>query len=405
MQLSTGHHLTYCTNIHPAESWPDTFKAIKTHVPVIKDTVSPGSPFGIGLRLSNRAANQLQNRSYIDEFVEWLKHHHCYVFTMNGFPYGEFHRQRVKDLVHQPDWSTKERLNYTLTLIDILAQLPSDTRTKGISTSPLSYKPWMINNLDDKQVVFEKSTDHLLQAALHMHHLFEQTGQIIHLDIEPEPDGLIENTDEVISYFSNYLVPRGSDFLQKKAGVSAGEAEKIIKRHLQICYDVCHFAIEYESPRQSFKRLEEEGINIGKIQLSAALKAQFTGKAKLNRRIEEQFSRLNEPTYLHQVISRNDAGKLQRYADLPEALDAFDLEESGEWRTHFHVPLFVKQYRDLQSTQKDIEETLDLLIQDGADITEHLEIETYTWEVLPKRLQADLDDSIVREIRWVLKAI
>jgi len=403
MQLSTGHHLTYCTNIHPAESWHNTFKAIKAHVPLIKDNVLPDTPFGIGLRLSNRAAVELKNEKYLKNFVEWLEQHHCYVFTMNGFPYGGFHRQRVKDRVHQPDWTTKERLDYTIALIDILAELPSTTQTKGVSTSPLSYKPWINNKQPSQKEVFEKSTEHIVQAVLHMHNLSEQTGEIIHLDIEPEPDGLIENTEEVISYFTNYLFPIGADYLQKNVDVSLDMAEKIIKKHLKICYDVCHFAIEYESPVQSFYKLKKAGIGIGKIQLSAALKAQFTDDAKQNRGIKKQFARLDEPTYLHQVISKDKDGNLHRYTDLPEALDSFVLNQSCEWRTHFHVPLFVEHYQDLQSTQKDIVETLDLLKK--GFVTEHLEIETYTWEVLPKQLQVDLNNSIVREINWILEAM
>ena len=405
MQLSSGHHLTYCTNIHPAETWHKTFKAIKTHVPVVKDKINWDASFGIGLRLSNRAAVELNREQNLNQFKQWLAQHRCYVFTINGFPYGGFHRQKVKDHVHKPDWTTNERLEYTTLLIDILAQLPAESETKGISTSPLSYKPWILTTGATKHEVMTKSTQNLLRAILHMHKLHEQTEQCIHLDIEPEPDGLIENTDEVITYFDTYLLPAGADFLHKHAGISRSNAEAVIKKHLQICYDVCHFAVEFEMPGQSMLALKKSGIEIGKIQLSAALKAQFDNQKERNTLIKNEFARLNEPTYLHQVISKEDRGKLRRYTDLPEALKSPNELNATEWRTHFHVPLFVEEYDELRSTQGDIKDTLTLLKQDSVTSTKHLEIETYTWEVLPKRLQANLDDSIAREIDWVLNAI
>jgi len=121
--LKNGRHLTYCTNIHPGESWTETFHNLKKYIPGIKQEVSPDSPFGIGLRLSDKASRSLLEEANLQDFKKWLEENHCYVFTLNGFPFGSFHLQTVKDRVHQPDWTTKERLDYTFRLFKILAAL------------------------------------------------------------------------------------------------------------------------------------------------------------------------------------------------------------------------------------------------------------------------------------------
>src|ERR1700712_608711 len=121
--LTRKGHLTYCTNIHAGESWSSHFENLRIHLPVIKEAVSPLHPFGIGLRLSDRASRDLSDENTLLEFQNWLHEHHCYVFTMNGFPYGGFHHTVVKDQVHQPDWLTQDRIDYTIRLANILSNL------------------------------------------------------------------------------------------------------------------------------------------------------------------------------------------------------------------------------------------------------------------------------------------
>ena len=143
MEISENLHLTYCSNIHSGESWDEIFDALKKNIPQIKKTISPDKKFGIGLRLSAQAAEILLSENYLSDFKKWLNENECYVFTMNGFPYGNFHGEAVKDEVYKPDWSSDYRLNYTLDLINILAELIPENSEGGISTSPISYKPWV----------------------------------------------------------------------------------------------------------------------------------------------------------------------------------------------------------------------------------------------------------------------
>ena len=404
MQLDHGSHLTYCTNIHPGETWEEVFDSLKLYLPPLRQKLCPGKPFGIGLRLSDQASRDLLEGSMLEEFKNWLSQENLYVYTMNGFPYGGFHHQEVKDKVHYPDWTTDERVNYTLRLATILAELLPDGIEGGISTSPLSYKPWFIQEDDSKiEWVYTSCTKHLLQVAEALVDIREKNGKLIHLDLEPEPDGFLENTEEVISYYQEWLIPSAIRALHKKRGLTEEQAKVAVYTHLQLCYDVCHFALAYEKPAEAFARLKAAGIKIGKIQLSAALKTSLPEDVETRGEICETLASLAESTYLHQVVERSNDGEITHYPDLTFALQHIRKPNAVEWRTHFHVPLFTKSYSSLQSTQEDVVEVIRLQKQEP--VTRHLEVETYTWEVLPAEIKKDLPESIEREMRWVLEHI
>jgi len=398
--LKNGRHLTYCTNIHPGESWAEIFNNLKKYIPGIKQEVSPDAPFGIGLRLSDKASRSLIEGANLADFKNWLEENYCYVFTLNGFPYGNFHHQAVKDQVHQPDWTTKERLDYTFRLFDILAALLPDGIEGGISTSPLSYKYWPAI-LENKKEVLEKATLHIVKIAEKLFKIHRESGQILHLDIEPEPDGLLENTEEVIQWYKEWLIPQGAAYLKLLLNLSHEEAETCLKNHIRLCYDVCHFAIVYEKPEDVFHQLKSEGIKIGKIQISAALKVRLPKEIEQRKWVMDALAPFVESTYLHQVVEQNPAGQLTHFPDLPQALAKLNNPAAREWRTHFHVPVFLNNYGQLESTQEDILDVLDYLKKEK--VSNHLEVETYTWEVLPADIRLEITDSIVRELQWVQK--
>ena len=237
--------------------------------------------------------------------------------------------------------------------------------------------------------------------------LRQQTDRLMHLDLEPEPDGVIETADEFIAWFTDYLLPMGIEQLSEQFNLTDEQAEIAICEHVRLCYDVCHFAVGYERPAEVLNKLKKYGLRVGKIQISAALKAEFPapnspGASAERERIKQAFAQFNEPTYLHQVVARTQSGDLLRLPDLPEALAAFN-DEHAEWRAHFHVPLFVDDYGVLKSTQDDIRTVLNL--QAERMFTNQLEVETYTWGVLPSALKKELIDSIERELTWVSKLI
>lgn len=391
-------HLTYCTNIHAGESWPDHFTALQKHFPVIKDALSPNASMGIGLRLSNIASHQLAETEELAVFKDWLNANNAYVFTMNGFPYGGFHHTTVKDHVHAPDWTTTERLDYTKKLFNILAALLPDNMDGGVSTSPLSYRYWF-PTVDAIGLAKEIATNHIIEVAEHLSDIYHSTGKLLHLDIEPEPDGVLETGKEFIEWYRYYLLEAGIKQIASRYRVSSQVAEEMIKRHICLCYDVCHFAIGYEPHAEVVRDLAAEQIKIGKFQVSAALKATMPDDGEKRSNIREAFAAFDESTYLHQVIAQKKDGGLIRYRDLPAALGDAENSSVKEWRAHFHVPVFEKDFGLLESTQSDIATILS--IHKSSPVTAHLEVETYTWEVLSESLKLPIDQSIIRELKWV----
>ncbi|ODS79262.1 MAG: hypothetical protein ABS44_21265 [Chryseobacterium sp. SCN 40-13] len=246
MKIRNEAHLSYCTNIHPGESWEEVFASLKQYTLAVKEKMAPETDFGIGLRLSYESAVTLSQAENCSAFKNWLDENKTYVFTINGFPYGNFHGQQVKDQVHAPDWLSHERVNYTCMLFDLLAQLLPKGMEGGISTSPLSYKYWYAIE-EDRDLAKKKSCEHLVAVVLHLVQLNKWTGKKMHLDIEPEPDGLLENTDDFIDFFQNYLLKDGVIALIRQLKCTGAEARHYIREHLQLCYDVCHFAVAFET--------------------------------------------------------------------------------------------------------------------------------------------------------------
>lgn len=399
MKVNTGH-LTYCTNIHPGKNWDDDFKALKDNFSFIKQSVSKNEPLGIGLRLSNISSLELVKEDNLIEFKQWLKENDAYVFTMNGFPYGEFHRTVVKEDVHTPDWTTDARKDYTIRLFTILQSLLAEGMTGGISTSPLSYRHWFKTTADFMEAK-RIATLNIVEVIKELISIAESTGTIMHLDLEPEPDGILETGREFIDWYTNDLLPIAVQDIATSFGITAIEAESLIKRHLCLCYDVCHFAIGYEDHAVVLKELKAKGIRVGKIQISAALKANLDQSIEQRAAIKNSFQKFNEPTYLHQVVALKSDGQVIRYSDLTPALADFDHHDVIQWRAHFHVPISVQDIGALQSTQQDIIELLEL--QKSEPFTDHLEVETYTWEVLPEQLKIPIAESISNELEWVIK--
>ena len=356
---------------------------------------------GIGLRLANLASTLLVQPQRLEEFKEWLEQVGGYVFTMNGFPFGAFHDTRVKEQVHAPDWTSEDRLQYTKRLATVLSQLLPEGMDGGISTSPLAYRH--AYNHDDAiwSTMRKRSTAHIIEVAVHLHGIWEERGQEIHLDIEPEPDGVLETGPEFIQWFMQELIPAGVIRFSEKFGMSADAAEEALRRYIRLCYDVCHFALGYEQHQEVMDALVQQGIKIGKFQISAALKARLPENVTDRTAIGDAFRAFDEPTYLHQVLALQKNGTVRRFKDLPDAQDALKDPDTTEWRSHFHVPVFLEDLGTLQSTQSDIRDVL--AIQQANPVTRHLEVETYTWGVLPPELQLPIADSISRELRWVLE--
>lgn len=388
-------HLTYCTNIHAADGWAAVEANVQRYAPALKRRFSPDQPFGIGLRLSARDARELAEGHHLDTFRAWLDAEGLYVAIINGFPFGSFHRSVVKADVYAPDWRDAARVAYTLDLARILRRLVPAGVDGGVSTAPLSYKAWMPAS---DEAGWTTVTDNVVRVAVALAVMRRDEGVFIHLDIEPEPDCSIETSDETIDFFQRRLLPRGIPQVARELGVSDDEARAVLIDHIRVCFDCCHFAVEHEDPLQALARLEHAGIRIGRIQLSSALCVDMPADPAAASQVEARLRPFADSTYLHQVVAR-DNSRLEHFPDLGPALDARSAGGS-EWRIHFHVPLFTHEYDGLGSSQADVRRVIRAAA--ASPITTHLEIETYTWDVLPSALKFDLLESIGREYEWVL---
>jgi sugar phosphate isomerase/epimerase len=393
MRTPAGFELTYCSNIHPAEGWPQVFDNLRRHSTELKNRLSPNAPFGIGLRLANREAVELLEGENLQEFAAFLDEAGLYIALLNGFPYGWFHERRLKDQVFAPDWHRTERVDYTRKLVEILRQLLPEGLDGGVSTCPLSYKRWYAGA---SRPDWDLLVDNLLIIVQAMLDTKRRYGCVLHLDIEPEPDGLVENTAEFIRFFE-MLLQKGPPLLAKHAQLTNSQAEEALREHIAICYDLCHFAVECEEVDSTLSALRAAGIRIGRVQLSSAVKAGIPPSGPKRKQLQETLASLADPVYLHQTI-----GDSERFADLPDGIAHLEGSTDSEWRIHYHVPLFLSDYGNLGSTQSDVRNALAQLTPEDA---RHLEIETYTWSVLPPELKLDIVDSIEREYRWVLAQV
>jgi len=407
-------HLGYCTNIHAGEDWATVFKELKFYLPQVRNKLDCQDPMGIGLRLSMRHLEALEQDDAFTDFQSWLLSNNHYVFTVNGFPYGAFHGVPVKEQVYRPDWTHPARLDYTCRLATLLTRLAPPDNYGSISTLPGTFKAWAPGQE-------ARIAEQLLQAAAHCVNLKHNTNITIAIALEPEPCCLLETVDDTIQFFNSWLQTDAAVArLSTLTGLSITSARKALYTHLGICHDVCHSAVEFEDPVRAIARLQGAGINIIKLQLSSALQITNVDETTLN-----QLEHFDEPVYLHQVVEQLD-GQLTRYTDLGNARAAFEQKkdrqamahsvqgssalavapehhlsgDNREWRVHFHVPVFIERLEYFSTTQPVLAELLDLQRHEG--ICRHLEVETYTWDVLPKAYQSvRLGDAIARELDWV----
>jgi len=382
MNLAHGLHLAYCTNIHRGEDWPQTFDSLQRYTLAVRERVCPDKLYAIGLRLSDQASRDLSDGGTLLAFQQWLEKNRCYVFTINGFPYGRFHGTRVKEQVYSPDWTNVERVEFTKRLFDLLGQLVPPGVEGSVSTVPCSFKEFIHN---EEQIKAMRAN--LWDCVEHIARVSQQSGRRLHLGLEPEPLCFLETSAETASFFEQMRAARPND--------------PRIDQHLRINYDTCHLAVEFEEPQDALALLQQHQIKISKVHLSSALKVRPTPDAR------QALKAFADDIYFHQVIERRPDGTLKRYRDLDAALVQNSKLPAPypEWRIHFHIPLHSQPTELFDNTSDHIVGLLQILkTQPG--LCSHLEMETYTWEVMPAEMKnRSVVEQLVSEYEWMLQRL
>jgi hypothetical protein len=351
--------LCYSMNVHPGEGMDDVLGALGEFVLPLRERLGIEGPFAVGLRIAQRASEQRSEWAALRDF---LARHDLVAVTVNAFPFGDFHGARVKEDVYAPDWSTEERRTYTLAVAELLAELNEPGSDVSLSTVPLGFKP---SNVD-----LENAASNLLSTAEALRQLELRTRVRVRVALEPEPFCTLETAAEMESFWKHSLVPAATDAR--------------LLDHLGVCPDTCHHAVRWESGADALDRYRAACIPVPKIQLSSALEAD---------RMEDLLP-FAEPRYLHQVVGAGGGDLLD--------LGAAGETPEGTLRCHFHVPVHKDTIGACRTTRGEMNATLDRAL--ATDATRCLEIETYTWDVLPLR-EGDLLDSLEAEYTAVLERI
>jgi hypothetical protein len=394
MDLGKYGHLTYSTLVHPGDTWEEMWDSLTRYVPQVKARVSPDHPFGVSLRLSHESADTLtQSAEERQKLKQFLADNDLYLYTVNAFPYGPFKNRVIKLDVYEPDWASRQRTDYTKKVADILAEVCSPDVNPSIQSPPLGYK----GNVTDDSVV-QAFAANVREVAAHLHRLHEKTGRIVTLALEPEPSCFLETTAETVSFFTEVLRSDASlDALGNELGVDREAARAILRRHIGTVYDICHQAVEFEDISASLQSLVDNDVPVFKLQEAAAVRIAHVTPAAVDALREYADS-----VYLTQTIQRKD-GELKFFLNLEDAFADFEADPSGdrEWRIHFHVPVFLENLGEqFQTTRFAIEEAL--AFHKANPLSAQLEIETYTWDVLPDNLKTgNIVDYICMELDWV----
>lgn len=389
MKRWSKEEISYCSNVHAGETAEQIESNIETYLAAVREQQQLDW-ISSGLWLSEQAAEHYtQYPASLQRLQSILDKQQVRVHTLNAFPIGGFHQEVVKQEVYKPDWSQSSRLEYSINCATLLSQLlPADRSYGSISTLPLGYsEDWTAEK-------HKAAASLLLKAVDQLQKIEYRTGKQITLCLEMEPGCVLETTEQLVTFFTETLFP---------AAQSNGIEQGLISRYIGACYDICHQSVMFERHHDSLSKIIDADIRIGKIQVSSALEVMDPG----DRETQYQLQDYAEPRYLHQVRCINsNTRQLEGCPDLGTALEQKQLDLTTPWRVHFHIPI---QSHDLDSdklatTQNGIIDVLQFLA-DHPDLKPDLEVETYTWEVLPKchrpTSSGQLIKGLIEELNWL----
>lgn len=400
--------LTYCQNVHPAETLDGLLEVLAGPAARVRaawrgppSSGHPAPVMAAGLWLPLEVARAIATDDAAAARVRAaLDAAGLFACTANAFPVGGFHAARVKEAVYRPTWLEPARLEFTRLACRALARLLPPGARGSVSTAPVSWRSFG----DADAAGLAAAGAHLGALVADLLTLEDETGHEVAVALEPEPRCVLETCAELVAFLEAHVFAGAGREALVARGLPPEGAEAALRRLVGACVDACHLAVVFEPLEQALDLLEARGVRVVKAQLSAAPDLSRPVDAPAGRRRLAAFA---EPRYLHQTFGRRPDGGLVAAEDLPEALSA-DGELTAPFadverlRTHFHVPLHWGGDEALGTTRPELEAGLVAL----ARATDHLEVETYTFDVLPPELrQGGVEAMVTAELRWAEAAL
>jgi len=393
MNLGPYGHLTYSTLVHATDNWDQLWASVNKYLPAVKERMAPHEKFGVCLRTSAPSAEALSadpgKRAALKQF---FADQDLYLYTANAFVYGVFKKQVIKEDVYEPDWETPERREYTKQVANLLAELAPEGINPSIQSAPLGFKPKVTGN-----DVVERYTANVIDVVAHLVELKKKTGKTVTLGLEPEPRCYLETTDETIAYFTKYLFSgETAQKLARRTGLNEADAHQAMRDYTGVVFDIGHQSVGYEDIPVSLRKLVEHGVQIVKLQEAASMHI-----PDVTQKTVDALQTFAKTIYLSQTCQKKN-GTTTWFLNLEDAFEAFQKDPGPrEWRTHFHVPVFLTDLGGAFGTTRFALEQA-LAVHKQTPLSPHLEIETYTWDVLPAHLKTgDIVDYVCRELEWV----
>ncbi|HFL8819312.1 MAG TPA: metabolite traffic protein EboE [Candidatus Azoamicus sp. OHIO2] len=367
--------LTYCSNIFKEQDITKLLKILTDYVFFIRKHFKC-KYIGLGLCVSNTLINNVLNIHNLSYLRTWLIKYNLYISSINGFVYKSFHTKKIKEHIHYPDWTSSKRVDYTKKIIYFLSAALTKMTDVSISTSPLSFKTW-IRRKNAKYIFFKSSVNilYVLQLLINM---YKNKKHYIHLDIEPEPYCLLESVNDFLYFFIKWLIPNSKLYLHL---LDKKNKASYLRKYINLCYDICHFSVNYYNHIDIIKSIVLNKIKVGKIQVSSALEATITNDNY--KIIMKELLFLNKSKFLHQntLVTENKIF-INKHIDLNyEVLKGFC--NDTKLRIHCHMPLHLTKYRSYLDTTTNESKDVFLTLLKCIKI-KHIEIETYTYDILLK---------------------
>lgn len=375
--------ISYCTNVHAGRTVAEVDQGLDSYTMKVRDAC--GQPLAAGLWLARPVVSELiGDASALSDFRDRLNERDLVCYTLNTFPFGDFHSERVKENVYLPDWTTDERRQYTMDCASVLAAILPNGIEGSMSTVPLG------GRMNPRGPRFHAECyEQLIETAVGLDRLFQDTGKFIRLAIEPEPCCEISSIPDMAIPVFRQL---------REVAADCGSLD-VVQKYIGLCFDVCHQAVEFENIADSIQLLVDNEIRINKLHISSAIEL---ADPATNHEGRSALAKFVEPRYLHQVYAKTVDGRVLNRLDLDERdvlreePDYSEFDRAQAWRIHFHVPVNAEELGPLRTTRTELKQAISCVAQ--LDYAPHLEIETYTWDVLPDGKSVDLVTGLSQEI-------